>query len=600
MYASDRLSVETSSVALAPVVTPAAAIRRFWPWVRPDARWLLFAGFLLIIGTAGEVASVWLFKNLIDEVLAPRHFAAFWPLAGLIVGMALVAALIAFAGGYTATWVAERFLQRLRTSVVAHLHTIPPDTLRARRHGDVMARLTSDIAAIEHLVASGLIEAASATISLVFFTAAAFYLSWPLALMAFAAAPVFAVAARLFSNRIQTLSREVRRREGSLTAVVEESLANSSLTHAYNQQAREVARVRREGEELVRAELHTARVAYLYPSLLNVVEVMGGLAVIGLGAYELTRNALTLGGLLAFAAFMAQLFGPIHQLSGLVTSLGAASAGAERVIELLGMRSPVRDRPGARDLTEVRGLVECEDLGAAYPNRPGRTVLSGVTFTVAPGEVLAVMGPSGSGKSTLAKLMVRFMDPTAGTLRLDGTDIRDVTAASVRQSVTLLSQQTQLFHATVRDNIAYGRPEATMAEIVQAAGQADAHEFITALPDGYETVIGENGLQLSGGQSRRIAIARAFLRATPVLILDEPTAGLDARAARNVFDPLRRLMAGRTTILITHDQALAQHADAVHMLPGRDTAADAEDASPESTRSPVMSKAGAPPAGSRT
>lgn len=561
-------AAEDSPVPLAAAVSPADAFRRFWPWARPDRYWLAASAALLIAGSAGEVASVWLFKDLVDQVLIPQQFTAFPALAGLMAAVAVAGALLTFAGEYLATGVAERFLLRLRTSVMEHLHSLPPDTLRTRRHGDVVARLTSDISQIEELVASGLVSSGSALISLLFFVAAAFYLSWPLALATLAVAPLFWLAARLFSGRIHTLSREARRCEGSLTAVVEESLACSSLAHAYNRQAHEVERVHREGEALLRAELSTARVAHLYPSLLHVFEVVGGLAVVGLGAFELTRNALTLGGLLAFAAFLAYLFGPIQELSGLASVFGSASAGAERVIELLDTRSPVRERPDAPALTHVQGRVECLSITAAYRSDRHGPVLRDVSFSVAPGEVLAIMGPSGAGKSTLAKLLVRFMDPDSGSVRLDGVDLREVTTASVREAVTLLPQHAQLFHTTIRDNIAYGRPGATMAEIVQAAMDADAHEFITALPGGYMTTIGENGFQLSGGQSRRVAIARAFLRATPVLILDEPTAGLDYQAAAHVLAPLRRLMAGRTTILITHDQTLAQHADAIHTLYG--------------------------------
>ncbi|AXI76402.1 ABC transporter ATP-binding protein [Peterkaempfera bronchialis] len=559
---------DRSPVELAPAVPAREVFRRFWPWVRPDRRWLPVSTALMVAGSAGEVASVWLFKNLIDDVLVPRRFGAFWPLAGAMVGTALLSALLTFLGQYSATRVAERFLLRLRTEVVSHLHTLPPDTLRRRWHGDVVARLTTDIDQIEQLVASGVIEAASALISLVFFAGAAFYLSWPLALAAFAAAPVFWFTARRFGARIQQLSREARRCEGGVTAVVEESLANSDLAHAYNQQDREVERVRREGRSLLRAELATARVAHAYPPLLNVVEVIGGLMVVGLGAFELTRDALTLGGLLAFAAFLAQLFEPAQQLSGLATVIGSAGAGAERVMELLATESPIRDRPGARDLEAVQGRLSCQDIRVSYPGRHDRPALRSVTFDVEPGQVLAVMGPSGAGKSTLAKLLVRFMDPDpeTGAIRLDGVDLRDVTAASVRNAVTLLPQDPHLFHASVRDNIAYGRPEATESEVRQAAVDADAHDFISALPHGYQTVLGEDGLQLSGGQGRRIAIARAFLRATPVLVLDEPTAGLDAPAARRVLDPLRRLMAGRTTVLITHDQALARQADLVCRL----------------------------------
>ncbi|MCQ4081298.1 ABC transporter ATP-binding protein/permease [Streptomyces sp. RB6PN25] len=534
---------------------------------RPDRYWLVLAAALLVTGSAGQVVLIWFFKDLVDGVLVPRQFSHFWPVAAAMAGTAAASAVATFLGDYTAARVAERFMLRLRTATVEHLHTLPPDTHRKRWHGDVVARLTADIYRIEELVATGVVKVGSALVSLVFFAGAAVYLSWQLAVAAFVISPLFFFAARSFSRRIQIRSREARRRNGGVTAVVEESLANSALAHAYNQQEREIARVRREGQALLRADLATARVAYAYPAVLDVLEVVAGLTVVGLGVLELSRGALTIGGLLAFAAFLTELFGPVQQLSRLASVFGAATAGAERVIELLGTSPPARERPDAIDLRPVHGLLSCENVEAIYPGEGAVAVLRDVNFSVAPGEILAVMGPSGAGKSTLAKLLVRFMDPAAGTIRLDGVDLRDCTLASVRDAVTLLPQQAQLFHATIRDNILYGRPGATEEEMVEAAHNADAHGFITALPRGYDSVIGEDGFQLSGGQAQRIAIARAFLRGTPVLVLDEPTAGLDAEAAAHILEPLRRLMTGRTTVLFTHDHRLAGGADVIHTLP---------------------------------
>ncbi|MBO1420310.1 ABC transporter ATP-binding protein, partial [Streptomyces sp. FH025] len=530
-------------MADSPTIPLRELFRRFWPWVRPDARWLPLNAVLLVLGAFGEVISVWLFKDLIDDVLVPRQFADFWPLAGAMLGADVAAALLTFAGTYSSTRVAERYMLRLRTDTLAHLHTLPPDTLETRWRGDIVARMTSDVAAIEQMVATGMVEGAVAGVSLLLFTGAAFYLSWPLTVAVLLSAPLFLLATSLFGRRIRVRERQVQRRAGGVTALLEESLRNVVITRSYGQERREVERVHREGRALLDAELSSARVADLYQPFLNVLQLVAALVVVGVGALEVIHGKLSLGGLLAFAAFMAQLFEPAQQLAALVPLAGAACASGERVLELHDMTSPVQESDSARDPGPVRGRVTFEGVRAAYPGGsgdPGPAVLTDLTFDLPPGETLAVIGPSGSGKSTLAKLLVRFLDPEAGTISLDGHDTRGLTLGSLRRAVTLLPQQAPLFHATIADNIAYGRPDAPPADIERAARTAGAHDFVTALPDGYRTVIGADGFQLSGGQSQRIAIARAFLRDTPVLVLDEPTTGLDPRTVQQLIPPLRR------------------------------------------------------------
>ncbi|MGW2249997.1 ABC transporter ATP-binding protein [Kitasatospora sp. NPDC001660] len=554
-------------VADAPAIRLRELFHRFWPWVRPDARWLPVSAALLVLGALGEVLSVWVFKDLIDDVLVPRRFGDFWLLAAAMLGAAVAGALLTFAGTYTSTRTAERYMLRLRTDTLAHLHTLPPDTLETCWRGDLVARMTTDIAAIEQMVATGLVEGGVATVSLVLFTGAAFYLSWPLTLAALVAAPLFILSTTLFGRRIRERERQVQRRAGGVTALLEESLRNAVITRTYGQEHREVARVEAEGRALLAAELATARVADLYQPFVGVLQTLAGLLVVGVGALEVIDGQLSLGGLLAFAAFMSQLFEPAQQLAGLVPLAGAASASGERVLELHGLTSPVRESPTARDAGTVKGRLSLDGVHAVYPGSHGPPALECVSFDIHPGEVLAVIGPSGSGKSTLAKLLVRFLDPAIGTVRLDGQDIRDLTLASLRGAVTLLPQQAPLFQATIEDNIAYGRPDAAPSEIELAARSAGAHDFITALPDGYRTVIGADGFQLSGGQAQRVAIARAFLRGTPVLVLDEPTTGLDPRTVEQLIPPLRRLMEGRTTVLITHDRTFLPLADHVLTLP---------------------------------
>ncbi|MFF2541778.1 ABC transporter ATP-binding protein [Kitasatospora sp. NPDC058063] len=564
-------------VAESPVIPLRELIRRFWPWVRPDARWLPVSAALLVVGAFGEVVSVWLFKDLIDDVLVPRHFGDFWPLAALMLGAAAVAALFTFAGAYTSTRTAERYMLRLRTDTLAHLHTLPPDTLGSRWRGDLVARLTVDIAEIEQMVATGLVDGAVAVVSLLLFTGAAFYLSWPLTLAALLAAPLFILSSSLFGRVIRRRERRVQRRAGGVTALLEESLRNAMVTRTCGQENREVERVHREGRALLDAELAAARVAEFYQPFLGVLQLLAGLVVVGVGALEVIHGQLSLGGLLAFAAFMAQLFEPVQQLAALIPLAGTACASGERVLELHEIRSPVQERPTARDTGPVRGRITLQGVRAGYPGAtgvPGPPVLADLDLDLCPGESLAVLGPNGSGKSTLAKLLVRFLDPQAGTVRLDGQDLRDLTLASLRRAVTLLPQEAPLFHASIADNIAYGRPDAPPAAVERAARNADAHDFVTALPDGYRTVIGADGFQLSGGQSRRVAIARAFLRDSPVLVLDEPTSGLDVHTVAQLVPALRRLMAGRTTVLITHDRALLPLADRVLDLGSPDAARD--------------------------
>ena len=287
--------------------------------------------------------------------------------------------------------------------------------------------------------------------------------------------------------------------------------------------------------------------------------------MIGVGAYELSQGRLTIGGLLVFLVYLSQLYRPIRGLSSLLNSFYSASAGAERIIEYLDQEPSVEDKPGARPVYGARGYVELDSVSFSYPGAE-KPALEDVSLRVSSGEVLALVGPSGSGKSTLARLLLRFYDPDAGEIRLDGHDIRDLTLRSLRENVTMLLQETLVFDGTARENIAYGKPGSTEEEIVRAARAADAHDFIMALPSGYDTVVGQKGRLLSGGQRQRIAIARAMIRDAPVLVLDEPTTGLDAESSRRVMEPLRRLMEGRTTIVISHNLLTVREATEILVL----------------------------------
>ncbi|GLW97029.1 ABC transporter ATP-binding protein [Microtetraspora sp. NBRC 16547] len=572
----------------APIVAIRTTLREFWPQTR-GVRWLFAAGVLAAVAASvGEVGAIGLFGLITDEVLSRGDLGAFWAPAGAWIGVAVLAGLLSFASAYATALAGERFLLRLRDRVFSHLQTLTPDYFENRRLGDLMARLTDDIEAIEELVGSGLVRIITTAAGAVLFSAAAFFIRWDLALVTFAMVPLFLFISRGFAARLRNASARERTSNGAMNSVIEESLANQSLVQAYNRQDVEAARLHEEGHKWLLANVARARLSALYGPAAQIVETLCLLVIIGVGAWEIASGRLTIGGLLAFAAYLAYLYPTFQGLGELALSVSSAAAGSDRVIEVLRAKPAVTDPEdtgakdaGAKDAEgraapgtaggEKRGIsdgtasgdvgivetpgggrVEFDDVAFTYPGRT-RPTLSGLSFSAEPGELVVCTGPSGAGKSTVAKLLLRFYDPTAGRVLLDGVDIREMPRRSLRESITILQQENLLFSGTVRDNIAYGRPEAGTDEIVRAAVMADADDFIRTLPEGYDTQIGQRGRLLSGGQRQRIAIARAILRDAPVLILDEPMTGLDAATAARIMELLGRLMAGRTTILITHD-----------------------------------------------
>ncbi|MDX6370788.1 MAG: ATP-binding cassette, subfamily bacterial [Gaiellaceae bacterium] len=552
-------------VAGAPPVPVREIFRRFWPYARPYRRWLFVSFVFVALTPAIETATIWMFQLVVDDVLVPRHFGALLPIAAAYVGLTLVGGVVSFFDDYISEWVAGRFLLDLRARFFEHLQGLSLHFFDRRRLGDVLSRLSGDIGAIETFVLSGLADTLSFVLRIVFFTGALFYLQWELALVSLVVVPLFLLAGRRFSELLQDASREKRRRTGSTAAVAEESLSNSTLVQAYNRQSTEIERYHRENRATFRASMAAVRLEALFEPLVELIQLLGAMVVIALGTWELTQGHLTLGGLLVFLTFLSRLYAPIRDLGDLANSMFSASASAERIIEFLNEKPSVQE--GSRTLERARGEVEIDRLSFVYPG-VDQSALENVSFAIRPGDTVAVVGASGAGKSTLVKLLLRFFDPSSGEIRLDGHDLRDLRLESLRDNLALVLQETLVFDDTIRANIAYGRADATDAQIEAAARAADAHDFITALPDGYDTPIGQKGRLLSGGQRQRIAIARAMIRDAPLLILDEPTTGLDTEATQRVLEPLRRLMRGRSTLVISHNLLTVRDADLIIVLDG--------------------------------
>jgi ATP-binding cassette, subfamily B, bacterial len=529
---------------------------RFWPYTKQDRGRLLLGGVLAVTVTAGEIGTVIIFEAITNKVLADHRIGGFWVLAAAWLGIAVATAAAMFAGGYLSSLVRERFLLRLRDSVFAHAQRLSLDFFDRRRLGDLMVRLIDDLEVIEGLVCSGLGGMAAAAASLLLFAAAAVVISWQLALLALAVAPLFWLASRVFSSRFARAAGQEREASGSISSAVEESLANQALVQAFNRQSYQARRLHEEGASWLRARMAETRLDAIYAPVMYVVETLCVLVVFGAGAWEVAGHRVTLGAMLSLAILLTYIYPQVQGLAGYRATLAESRASARRVTEILNFSPLVTDDAGIRGRLRGRGRIDFDHVAFAYPGT-GRRAVDGLCFTAGPGRVLAVTGPSGAGKSTIARLLLRFYDPDRGRILLDGIDIRELSLQTLRYNITLLQQENLLFAGTIRDNIGYGARGATDAQIRAAASAVGAHDFIAALPGGYETQVGARGRLVSGGQRQRIALARAVLRDAPVLVLDEPTTGLDPASTSRLLPLLSTAMAGRTIIVITHDHALA-------------------------------------------
>lgn len=543
-------------------------LRRLAGYLRPYVPQLLGG-----IGAAVAVAVAWLYVprylgEQADRVIQTGSLDVLNRSALVVLGiyafrsaaLYLQLSLLAFTG--------HRLVADLRAQIFQRVQRWSLDRFATWHSGEVISRAIQDTQLVESRLLNGLVDLVTTVLTLAGIIVMVVLIEWRLALLTFAALPLFFGVARAFGWEVQKISARAQQQVASLTTLLKESVIGARIIRAFVQEPREEERFRQENERTFQANYRIRRLIALEVSLVSLLTTLALVVVLWAGAQYVARHEMTPGSLLAFLGYLALAMDPAMNITRLYAEARQAMAGLGRIYELLDVPETVTEAPDAMPLPPVRGQVRFSNVSLTY--EPGRPALTSVTLEVEPGEHVAIVGPSGAGKSSLVNLIPRFYDPTEGTVEIDGHDLRRVTIASLRRQIGLVPQETILFAGTVAENIAYGRPEATREEIEAAARVAGAHDFITALPQGYDTPLGEGGLQLSGGQRQRLALARAVLNDPAIYILDEATSALDSESEEAIQDAMARLTCGRTTFIVAHRLSTVRSADRiVVVLDGR-------------------------------
>ncbi len=539
---------------------------RLLAYIKPYKKRLLEAIVCIVVAAAANLYLPWVIKDMIDKVLAARDMEMLNLICVGIVVIFLIRGIFYYGQGYLVSYIGQRVIVDVRDVLFQKLQRLPISFFDRRQTGEIMSYISNDVAALQSALVERMVEAL--TESAIFFGSLVMMvlLDWKLSVLTLITVPLVGLAMDIFGKRVRSAGAVIQERMSDITALMQESISSERVVKSFVREGFEIDRFRTQNELNFRAVMKDAQLSSLLTPTVEFFAALGVTVIIWFGGMEVVEGVITAGTLVAFLTYAVNLANPVKRLSRIYAQIQKAMAGADRVFALLDMEETVTNAPGAKTLPPVEGRV-CFS-GVCFSYREDVPALTDMTFTAEPGQMVAFVGPSGAGKSTVANLIPRFYDVTGGSITIDGHDVRDVTTESLRTQIGIVPQETVLFSATVRENIRYGRLDATDAEIEAAARDAGAHDFITALPEGYDTKIGERGATLSGGQRQRIAIARAILKDPRILILDEATSALDTESEKVVQAALDRLMVGRTSFVIAHRLSTIIHADRIYVLEG--------------------------------
>ena len=538
--------------------------KRILSYIKPYLHILSIALLCTMLAAAGNLYLPWIFRDMIDKVLNAKDYYMLNVISASIVVIFLLRGIFLYGQNYLMSYVGQHVIIDIRSEVFRKLQRLSMSFYDKNKTGTIMSYVTNDVNALQGAMVDNTIELVTESIILIGSVCAMVYLDWKLTLFTILTFPVVLYFMNYFGKKIRRSGGQIQEATADITSVLQESVSSARVVKSFVREQYEIERFERENEANLKANLKNAKYMATLTPTIEFVAALGVTLILWYGGNNVIAGETTAGSLVAFLAYAVNISNPIKRITRVSGNIQKALAAAQRVFDVLDLREEVRDLPDAKALPAVTGNVSFEHVTFSY--NTGDEILHDLSFTAKPGQAIGLVGPSGAGKSTVASLLPRFYDCDAGTIRIDGTDIRHVTLDSLRNQVGIVPQETILFNGSVYDNILYGRLDATKEEIEAAAKAANAHDFIMELPEGYNTMLGDRGVNISGGQRQRIAIARAILKDPRILILDEATSALDTESERVVQEALNRLMVGRTSIIIAHRLSTIKNADRILVL----------------------------------